>query len=240
MPAIGEIKYGRDIGYKSSMKFVWSACDTCGKQRWVMMVRGKAETSKCNSCSKLGKKLSHSDKVKFPPQIGIVVKGIDIGYKDKKTKYVGEICPNCGLPRWVQLKDAGRYPKCRKCLNKGRIAERSSCWSGGKTHSCSGYIYVRIYPDNPFYLMAESRGYVMEHRLVMAKSLGRCLEDIELVHHLNGIKTDNRIENLKLFASAQEHLPSVKVQKRIKELEARVTLIEAENTLLKMDMSEFV
>lgn len=52
--------------------------------------------------------------------------------------------------------------------------------------------YVRIYVPN-----AKKR--IFEHRLVMEKKIGRLLEKNELVHHINGIKDDNRPENLEVM-----------------------------------------
>jgi hypothetical protein len=75
-------------------------------------------------------------------------------------------------------------------------------WRGGRSVSNEGYI--RIYsPDHP---QADSYGYVVEHRLVMERNLGRFLLPTEVVHHINGIAGDNRIENLELFSGSGGHI----------------------------------
>ena len=67
-------------------------------------------------------------------------------------------------------------------------AENHHNWKGGRYIDSSGYVQVRIGPSK----------YVREHRLVMAHHLKRSLVKGECVHHKNGDKTDNRIENLEL------------------------------------------
>jgi transposase-like protein len=62
-----------------------------------------------------------------------------------------------------------------------------------------GYAYVLVAPDDPMISMVGHRSkYVLEHRLVMARSLGRPLRDDETVHHINGVRDDNCLENLQL------------------------------------------
>jgi len=76
--------------------------------------------------------------------------------------------------------------------------ERNGNWKGGRRVNGNGYVEVRIGREDFFFPMATHRFYVREHRLVMARHLGRCLQPWETVHHKNGIKTDNRITNLSL------------------------------------------
>lgn len=63
-----------------------------------------------------------------------------------------------------------------------------------------GYVDIKM-PDHP---NAKSDGYIKEHRLVMSSHLGRPLTPKETIHHINGIKTDNRIDNLEIV-TASEH-----------------------------------
>lgn len=71
-------------------------------------------------------------------------------------------------------------------------------WKGGRVKTGEGYVGIRVTSDDMMASMAVRSGYVLEHRLVMARHLGRPLLDTESVHHINGDRTDNRIENLQL------------------------------------------
>jgi hypothetical protein len=71
-------------------------------------------------------------------------------------------------------------------------------WKGGRYVDGNGYAQVWIDPQDPIALMATDTGHVPEHRLVMARSIGRPLTKTETVHHIDGDKLHNNIENLQL------------------------------------------
>lgn len=96
----------------------------------------------------------------------------------------GEQCPTFG-------RKASKETRQKMSEIQRRRAEEARLYR--KFHS-GGYVLV-YEPLNP---SADRGGYVLEHRLVMERHLGRHLTSDEIVHHLNENKADNRIENLEL------------------------------------------
>lgn len=129
MPLLGEIKTAGELGEDVNItrckgrRFIWNACEVCGKERWSLLCKGKPRRTRCFNCS---------------------------------------------------LKKKG----------------------GALDH---GYRLIYLKRDDFFRSMVHSKtGYIYEQRLVMAKYLNRLLQPWESVHHRNGVRLDNRIENLSL------------------------------------------
>jgi hypothetical protein len=92
----------------------------------------------------------------------------------------------------------GRLMRRHGIPTNGGSGPAHSQWKGGRYINPSGYVEVWIGQDDPMACMARNTSYVLEHRLAMARHLGRPLQSRETVHHINGDHTDNRIENLQL------------------------------------------
>lgn len=94
----------------------------------------------------------------------------------------------------------GRHPSPESIAKtKAAISgSKNYHWSGGKKKHSQGYILVYA-PDHP---CRDRNGFVLEHRLVMERHLGRILDESEVVHHKNGVKSDNRLENLQVMSRA--------------------------------------
>lgn len=72
-----------------------------------------------------------------------------------------------------------------------------------------GYVMLRM----PGHHLANKQGYVREHRLVMEEKIGRRLQPGEVVHHIDGVRSNNHPDNLELFSSNAAHLSASRAGK---------------------------
>jgi len=167
------------------------------------------------------------------PKLGEIRKGMEAGYKNN-TNLIWHACIYCGKERWVEF--LGGKPRSLGCSCRHRLlGEKNHCWKGGRKRDRQGYIQLKLPPDDFFYSMMNKSGYVLEHRLVMAKYLGRNLHLWEIVHHKNHFRDDNRIENLQLI-SEDKHNQLTRLEAKIdrqtqmiEELRKEIKLLQWQN-----------
>ena len=127
----------------------------------------------------------------------------EIAKKNKKRRFLCKC--DCGnnqeidLPNLIYNKYKRACVKCSHNWHRENTKEKSPTWKGGRRIESGGYVEI-LNKEHP---RARQTGYVKEHILVMENNLGRYLVKGENVHHLNGYKTDNRIENLELWNTSQ-------------------------------------
>jgi hypothetical protein len=112
-----------------------------------------------------------------------------------ESDIIGERPCKCGCGKMVQVKRWTLNPsKTKTEYIKGH--QQYGNKRGWKTGEIRQNGYVVIYSPNHPHRNVQANGYVKRARLVMEKYLGRYLERNEIIHHLNGIRDDDRIENL--------------------------------------------
>lgn len=91
----------------------------------------------------------------------------------------------------------------------GKKREQNPNWKGGRKVRADGYVLVMAPDHHPHAISSgrrQSKRYILEHRLVMERHLARYLDPKEVVHHINGNPSDNRIKNLRLHSSQSAHV----------------------------------
>lgn len=130
----------------------------------------------------------------------------EVGVNKHRKKLVLCKC-DCGKEKIAILSEvkAGRVKSCGcfhneiatniiRGVGKRGTRENNANWKGGKRINHQGYVCI-YQPEHP----KAQNGYVLEHRLVMEKRLGRLLLPTEIVHHKNGNRTDNADDNLEVW-----------------------------------------
>ena len=116
--------------------------------------------------------------------------------REEKFKYCSQRCHGFAVLAKIDPKE---IPRAR--------GANHFAWKGGRRKHTNGYIWILV--DGKYWL---------EHRWVMMQHLGRTISRSEHVHHLNGNKLDNRIENLELLSVAEhtrQHNPRLGTGKPI-------------------------
>jgi len=134
-------------------------------------------------------------------------------------------CIDCGRPIKPTNKRCAscnyKNPERNMKLSIRQLGNKNHCWKGGRTTTSDGYIKIKMIG----HCLADKRGYVLEHRLIASKKYNLILKPTDIVHHLNGVRSDNRFENLVITdKKGNGEKTFIKcLQNRIKELESKLS-----------------
>ena len=135
----------------------------------------------------------------------------------EKHKKTIRKCTNCGKRDKIRLsliKEPNYTGLCKQCrMTLSFSGKNHYNWKGGRM-KLKGYIGILL-PEHP---LSNSRGYALEHRVIAAKKWGLGAVIGNVVHHINGDITDNRVENLEIVTNS-DHM---RMHKRTKTTTTRL------------------
>lgn len=159
---------------------------------------------------------------------GRFIKGSNVGVSNPRWSGGKQDipCTQCGKvkDRYVTRKNQKNYFCNTKCKglwqSKNLVGENNMRWKGGFIYE-NGYKMLNM-PDHH---RAHQNGYVYEHIVVAEKKFNKKILRPMQIHHLNGVRDDNRPDNLDIVTPQEHEKWTVKkiYEKRIRELEAQLT-----------------
>lgn len=198
-------------------------CPSCAAQRWIPATNARSgQAPHCGSCSR-----HKTRRLLRPDEVPGGWEGyIDLSRQEVRPPTSGHgqshlriwvTCPDCGEGRWVRVNGIrtgnNSTPRCWNCARAWFSGPNHWYWKGGRgARGKGGYVEIRktalpLEQRALADIMCPDRGGVMEHRIVMAAHLGRPLRPEEIIHHLNGVRGDNRLKNLRLLTT-EIHAPA--------------------------------
>ncbi len=198
-----ESKLASELGRSGHLRYYSTDCPLCHTHRWVKWNFEGGKEPLCRPCHKQKQRERvMAEALKEYPQARAV---------ETRGKRVTLLmpCPQCGKERWAARNYLRKNPSrmCRPCATIESRTRMSSFRS--RQITVDGYCSVYVPRSHQYHSMTGTRSRLLEHRLVMAQSLGRPLEASETVHHKNGDRADNRLENLELWTG--NHGPGARV-----------------------------
>jgi hypothetical protein len=157
----------------------------------------KAETT-CQNCGKPFQTYKKNPQKYCSISCGVSARNRTDLNPSKHRDITGENNPMFGKGHLTSGERNGMY---------NRRGADSPNWKGGRKIRADGYILIYA-PNHPFAISDGAGGkiYILEHRLIMERHLGRYLDSDEVIHHIDGNPSNNAIENLRLYASQSEHI----------------------------------
>lgn len=159
----------------------------------------------CETCGRHVRKRRSPANIKTPPRFcsqachGVARRGTGDGLQHNTTV----VCAACGSTARVYRAPSAEPPTfcSAACRDTAQRGAGNPAFNGGRHQLANGYIVI-LAPSDPD---ADVRGYVLEHRIVARGLIGRQLTKREVVHHVDGDKTNNAPQNLRIFSSQAEH-----------------------------------
>jgi len=119
--------------------------------------------------------------------------------RDPRPSVTVSCACGCGLPLKTKMPDTPTYGRGHHMRTRESRGPKNGFWKGGRVITHQGYVAISL-PQHP---LAYRNGYVLEHRLVWFENTGHQPGHDEVVHHINGNKTDNRFANLQLLTDSE-------------------------------------